>query len=89
MLFRTVYGPELEAIYRFIAGFDKLVARQAIHAAFLVDVQGGSKQSVDDALSFLQASPVHDSRVPACAAETFFRSFFIFMSPVSHSRIIL
>lgn len=56
MLFRTVYGPELEAIYHFVATATMPPSRQLIQAAFLpqcFDDQRLSTQSVDDALSFL------------------------------------
>lgn len=59
MLFRTVYGPELQAIYAFVAQQSAQVrspSRQTIHQAFLSGYSNnemGSTQSVDDALSFL------------------------------------
>lgn len=59
MLFRTVYGPELEAIYRFIAEADDRPSRQAIQNAFLperFDNQAVSSQHVEDALSFLESA---------------------------------
>jgi hypothetical protein len=60
MLFRTVYGPELEAIYRFIvAGQDLGRQRQDIYTAFIpkrTDEIIPSTQSVDDALAFLKSA---------------------------------
>lgn len=58
MLFRTVYGPELEAIYFFIAKSEVPLARKTIHAMFMSnsETKGVSTQSVDDALSFLESA---------------------------------
>ncbi len=59
MLFRTVYGPELEAIYHFIVEADTPLSRQAVHAAFMpqqADGEAVSTQNVDDALSFLESA---------------------------------
>lgn len=62
MLFRTVYGPELEAIYAFVVQQSTLgtvPSRQDIHQAFiptLSDGKLGKTQNVDDALSFLKAA---------------------------------
>jgi hypothetical protein len=62
MLFRTVYGPELEAIHTFVAqqgGQGAILSRHDIHQAFiptLSDGRLGKKQNVDDALSFLKAA---------------------------------
>jgi hypothetical protein len=59
MLFRTVYGPELEAIYTYLAEANGSLSRQAIHQAFMPTYQGerlASTQNIDDALSFLVAA---------------------------------
>jgi hypothetical protein len=59
MLFRTVYGPELEAIYRFIVREDGPCSRQAIRTAFTpkyTEIKTVSYQNVDDALSFLESA---------------------------------
>ncbi len=58
MLFRTVYGPELEAIYRFLAGEEIPLPRRTIRAAFVPHSETAvpSTQNVDDALSFLQSA---------------------------------
>lgn len=58
MLFRPVYGPELEAIFVFINKAGEPVSREDIYQAFLSSQQGGrvSTQGVDDALSFLAAA---------------------------------
>jgi hypothetical protein len=62
MLFRTVYGPELEAIYVFVAqqcGQEHSPSRHDIHQAFIPispDGKLGKTQNVDDALSFLKAA---------------------------------
>ena len=59
MLFRPVYGPELEVIYTFIKQNPTPVARQAIYEACLpqyVNERTISPQSIDDALSFLAAA---------------------------------
>jgi hypothetical protein len=59
MLFRPVYGPELEVIYSFIAQSQTPVSRQAIYQACLpsyVDMRAVMTQSIDDALSFLVAA---------------------------------
>jgi hypothetical protein len=64
MLFRTVYGPELEAIYYFIVKADVPLSRQAIHAAFIPQRPKGepvSTQNVDDALSFLESARLIES----------------------------
>lgn len=58
MLFRTVYGPELEAIYRFIAEANDSPSRPTIYATFLLQRSNDrpvSTQNVDDALSFLES----------------------------------
>lgn len=57
MLFRTVYGPELEAIYHFIVASDGPLPRKTIQATFLSNAHTKevSTQSVDDALSFLES----------------------------------
>jgi len=49
MLFRTVYGPELAALYEFVS--QGPATRETIYAMFVPD--GGSTQNVDDALTFL------------------------------------
>jgi len=62
MLFRTVYGPELEAIHRYVIecnarGF--YPQRVDIHAAFIPrrpDGSSPSTQNVDDALAFLRSA---------------------------------
>lgn len=51
MLFRTVYGPEIKAIYKYISDSSELT-RDAIRRTFLMD-RAQSSQSVDDALAFL------------------------------------
>lgn len=58
MLFRTVYGPELEAIYQFIASSTTPLSRRAIHTAFIPPSETAkvSTQNVDDALSFLESA---------------------------------
>ena len=59
MLFRTVYGPELEALYLFVAQAEAPLSRPAIHAAFIARLAQGepvSTQSVDDALAFLESA---------------------------------
>ncbi len=59
MLFRTVYGPELEAIYHFIVEADAPLSRRAIHAAFIpqhTEGESASTQNVDDALLFLESA---------------------------------
>lgn len=55
MLFRTVYGPELEAIYRAVAGAGDPQPRPRLHRAFLPQAGAVSTQSVDDALAFLES----------------------------------
>lgn len=62
MLFRTVYGPELEAIYEFIAQVNrdgKNPSRQDIHEALVPSQPDGDfchTQNVDDALAFLRSA---------------------------------
>jgi hypothetical protein len=54
MLFRTVYGPELLAIYQYITDCNPCDApptKNRIHRAFLMNKK--SSQSIDDALAFL------------------------------------
>jgi hypothetical protein len=56
MLFRTVYGPELEAIYEFIHDTNNRVNRKIIHqyfSSYKMDKKHFSTQNIDDALSFL------------------------------------
>lgn len=55
MLFRTVYGPELHAIYQFVVNTNPPPSRKIIHRAFVPTVDGSSTQNSDDALSFLAA----------------------------------
>jgi hypothetical protein len=55
MLFRTVYGPELAAIYHFLGQTGHSLARSAIHEVFVPRSTEASTQNVDDALSFLVA----------------------------------
>jgi len=61
MLFRTVYGPELEAIYEFIAQANRdgrAPSRQDIHEAFVPRQPGGGfchTKNADDALAFLRS----------------------------------
>ncbi len=68
MLFRTVYGPELQAIYAFIAyqsAQGHSPSRQTIHQAFLSGYSNnemGSTQSIDDALSFLLSAGLVQER---------------------------
>jgi hypothetical protein len=62
MLFRTVYGPELKAIYQFIAASNaKKIrpGRQDIYAVYIPRQSDGklpSTQNVDDALAFLKSA---------------------------------
>lgn len=58
MLFRPVYGPELEAIFTFISKSSEPVAREDIYRVCLPQTEGisVSTQGVDDALSFLMAA---------------------------------
>jgi hypothetical protein len=62
LLFRTVYGPELAAIYTFMSTCnlqDRQPDRTDIHNAFIpVQEKGksGSPQNVDDAISFLKSA---------------------------------
>ncbi|MBK9052030.1 MAG: hypothetical protein IPL78_14310 [Chloroflexi bacterium] len=65
MLFRPVYGPELEVIYTFIKQSPTPVSRQAIFDACLPhygDKRTLSPQSIDDALSFLAAALIIEDR---------------------------
>jgi hypothetical protein len=58
VLFRTVYGPELEAIMEYIAHYD-FVAIKDIYRLFLVPAAEAmpiSQGSIDDALGFLNAA---------------------------------
>jgi hypothetical protein len=80
MLFRTVYGPELEAIYTYLATAGRPLSRENIHRAFMPTFCAGqsvSPQNVDDALSFLVAAHLihEDGRfcVPTNAVELPFR----------------
>lgn len=62
MLFRTVYGPELEAIYSFVRERNAQSIhpnRQDVHLAFIPRRPDGSfppTQNVDDALAFLKSA---------------------------------
>ena len=62
MLFRTVYGPELKAIYAFVVqqtAESRPPLRRDIHQAFVPILHEGelaNQQNVDDALSFLQTT---------------------------------
>lgn len=62
MLFRTVYGPELLAIYTFIVDENKAgrdPSRENVHAVFVPRRADGSfcqTQNVDDALAFLRSA---------------------------------
>ena len=59
MLIRTVYGPELAAIYSYLVQTNGRLSRHDIHQAFMPvcdDGPTGSTQNIDDALSFLVAS---------------------------------
>lgn len=56
MLFRTVYGPELEAIYAYSMQRSETgepTTRAQVRTLFLVQGAGISSQSVDDAIAFL------------------------------------
>ncbi len=61
MLFRTVYGPELEAVYRYVVECNAEGVhpkREDVHTAFIACQADGdlpSTQSVDDALAFLES----------------------------------
>lgn len=75
MLFRTVYGPELEAIYVYIAQAGQSgnpVPRQEVLAAFVPRDPGGgfrSTQNLDDALSFLRSAKLIQGEGAYQAAE--------------------
>jgi hypothetical protein len=80
MLFRTVYGPELEAIYTYLATAGQPLSRENIHQAFMPTFRDGrpaSPQNVDDALSFLVAAHlIHEDGsfcIPTDAGECPFR----------------
>lgn len=66
MLFRTVYGPELEAIYTYVETCSQenlKVGLQQIYSMFLPTGQKFSTQPIDDALSFLvSAKLVHEDK---------------------------
>lgn len=66
MLYRTVYGPELEAIYGFVATSGAAgVERDAVYAAFVPDFEINgqfSTQNIDDALAFLAAAHLTNQR---------------------------
>ncbi|GBF31830.1 hypothetical protein DCCM_0014 [Desulfocucumis palustris] len=54
MLFKTVYGPELECIYEFLRESGP-IDRESLYRVFLplVDGEMGSRANLDDALTFL------------------------------------
>lgn len=59
MLFRTVYGPELEAVCNFVTVAEMPLSRYEIHSAFIsqpAETGAVSTQSVDDALAFLESA---------------------------------
>lgn len=59
MLFRPVYGPELEAVYNLVNQSDVPLTRQMISQLCLplyLDKRAVSRQNLDDALSFLIAA---------------------------------
>lgn len=62
MLFRTVYGPELLAIYTFVVSenrAERAPSRDDVHAAFVPRRADGSfcqTQNVDDALAFFRSA---------------------------------
>jgi hypothetical protein len=65
MLFRPVYGPELEVIYNLIAQSQTPLSRPMIYQACLpafFDGRPVSPQSIDDALSFLVAAWLIEDR---------------------------
>jgi hypothetical protein len=56
MLFRTVYGPELVAVYNYLAQANKPIPQQTLYEVFLAPhaaTETLSTQSIDDALAFL------------------------------------
>ena len=57
MLFKTIYGPELESIFNFISKHGP-VKRELLYRAYLPVVQGslGNKTNLDDAITFLISS---------------------------------
>src|SRR5690349_6876171 len=59
MLFRTVYGPELQTIYSYVLRCAKVgepTGRTALRSIFLLQSSDVSTQSIDDALTFLISS---------------------------------
>lgn len=57
MLFKTVYGPELESIYRFLS-INGAYEKDALYRYYLpiIDEQAGKRTNMDDAMNFLLAS---------------------------------
>lgn len=78
MLFRTVYGPELEAIYRYVVERNAegvQPEKEDVRKAFIVRRSDGdvpSTQSVDDALAFLESARMLEevNGYRACAPAT-------------------
>ena len=68
MLFRTVYGPELEAIHRYVADCNAKGVQpdsEDIQSTFIARQSDGSlpsTQSVDDALAFLESARMLEGR---------------------------
>jgi hypothetical protein len=63
MLFRTVYGPELGAIYSYCEqkiGESSPATREEIRGLFLVEGESISSQSIDDAITFLISANLVD-----------------------------
>jgi hypothetical protein len=59
LLFRTVYGPELVAIYSYLAQANALIPQRTLYEAFMpsrTTTESVSTQSIDDALAFLLAA---------------------------------
>lgn len=61
MLFPTVYGPELESLFRYIHSLarDRAVSRAQIYAAYVPQrllPQKGQTKNIEDALGFLKAA---------------------------------
>ncbi len=73
MLFRPVFGPELEVVYALIAQSPKPVSRQELYRACLpyyIDKRAVSPQSIDDALAFLVAAHMVQDWDGFCLKET-------------------
>lgn len=89
MLYRTVYGAELEAIYRFVAAAGAQgQTRSAIHAAFvpeLTDLVHVSTQNVDDALAFLMSAYLLDDQDSVLHAPSVATSPMAFRIQVLHN----